>query len=264
MSYAIMRIRKIKSYTEIANAEKHNIRAKEIEHISQPDSKLIFGYLDVKEKVKVLVKTVEKLQKKKLRKDAVKCLEIITTSDKEFFEKVNIDAWINKNLEYIIRTYGKENICQATLHKDESAQHIHFLVTPIFQNSFNAKHWLAGRQAVINMQNEYFEHMKEFGLQRGKSIEQTNAKHTEAKEFRRLKRENDNYKRENEKLFEYIEKQYIKAYKKKYDSMPKAFEIEYFKTSLKDQIIKSTKDDKKLNNYIDTYLKKEKEDSLEL
>ena len=69
----------------------------------------------------------------------------------------------------------------------EATPHIHAMITPIDRDSgepkFNAKKWLGGRALMSQMQTNYAEAMKQFGLQRGE--ENSRATHQDLQTFYR-------------------------------------------------------------------------------
>ena len=132
----------------------------------------------------------------KVRKNAVLAVEhLITASPEVFGYKVrdtkgkkelygNVDAW--KEFEtsaqkWLFERYGRENVVNFTVHKDESTPHIHAVVVPILDNKLNCRAYLGGREKMSEMQTSFAQAVEHIGLQRG--IEGSKAKHMELKEF---------------------------------------------------------------------------------
>ena len=120
MAYAILRTSKLKSWGNISGSAAHTYRHKGMAPNADP---LRMG------KNKVLVgrpgEAVEDIRNRisaitdKPRKNGVLCVEHLLTASPEFFEKLTskqVDAWARKNLQFLAKTYGKENVVHAVLH----------------------------------------------------------------------------------------------------------------------------------------------------
>lgn len=47
-----------------------------------------------------------------------------------------LDEWCDDNLQWLHRTFGKENTVSAVLHMDEHTSHIHAMVIPIITGGY--------------------------------------------------------------------------------------------------------------------------------
>lgn len=73
---------------------------------------------------------------KKLRPGQNTTLEIILTGSPETLNSLDeegLDKWVNESMDWAGKTWGKENIVTAVLHRDEKTPHIHLIVVPIVQ-----------------------------------------------------------------------------------------------------------------------------------
>ncbi len=110
---------------------------------------------------------------RKIRKDAVKAIEYIMTSDQfkmqEIFSDENLyNSWVKDNKEFLELTYGKENIISMHLHLDELTPHIHAVVVPITDDGrLSAKSFINGKKDLSKQQTLYSEMMKKYGMERG-------------------------------------------------------------------------------------------------
>lgn len=104
---------------------------------------------------------------KKLRKDAVIGVEVITSMSHEAAEHVNIEEWCEANIEWMQKHFGEENVLHGVLHMDEGTPHIHFFITPVISGRFNAREFLGGKLDFVRRQTEYAKAMEPFGLSRG-------------------------------------------------------------------------------------------------
>ena len=110
---------------------------------------------------------------KDIRKDAVTHLSLIFTGTHEDMKAIEQDKekmqkWIERNYNFVIREFGKENIMRFTLHRDERTPHIHAVVVPLTADGkLTAREVLGGRMAMSARQTRYGQAMAEFGLERG-------------------------------------------------------------------------------------------------
>ena len=174
-------------------------------------------YVDQAEEDKWMV---EHATGRKVRKDAVLQIELVLTYTKKDMDVMTEEEWCKANIEWLKDYFGEENLISAILHKDESGDiktkivtdektgkpiidektgkpkkeivsvsgaHIHVMISPIDRESgspkFNAKKWLGGRKAMIELQNSYAKAMEPFGLRRGE--ENSRASHQDLQTFYR-------------------------------------------------------------------------------
>lgn len=106
------------------------------------------------------------------------------TASPEFFEKLTskqVDAWARKNLQFLAKTYGKQNVVHAVLHLDESTPHIVAYVVPEKDGKLNCRAYLGGREKLTKLQTGYANDMRSMGLERG--VEGSKARHRTVKNF---------------------------------------------------------------------------------
>lgn len=175
MSCSIMRVEKLKSGAAISGRLLHNKREQEVENANPEIENLVLkegNFQDV-------MALVEQAEFK--RQGSVLAFEILLTSDKKFFEvEGNQEKWAQANLDYLNKTYGEKNVVSVVLHLDETTPHIQAIVVPLDEkNHLNAKQWTGGFKKIRQLQDNYNTAMNEAGLQleRGKPVEETNAKH---------------------------------------------------------------------------------------
>lgn len=143
----------------------------------------------------------------KVQKDAVLTIELMLSASPEAFkrEDFKLDDWAQAQIEWIHKTFGKNNLIEAVLHLDESTPHVHALVFPEVvgidrrggnrragcaptmdsdrevKHRLSASRWLNGAKKLSQLQTSYASAMKPFGLERGQ--ERSRAKHQTVKEF---------------------------------------------------------------------------------
>lgn len=153
--------------------------------------------------------------KRKITPDQVRAIRIVLSGTHEDMMKVQDEGRLNKwcadNLQWLHRTFGRENTISAVLHMDEHTPHIHATVVPIVtgeRRKAKKKQQVEGkrtyrkktdavrlcaddvltREKLSAYHDSYAEAMAKYGLQRG--IRGSEARHTTtAQYYRDLKRQ---------------------------------------------------------------------------
>src|SRR5699024_11686850 len=84
-------------------------------------------------RVKEIIES-QKTGTRKTRKDAVLVNELLVTSDREFFERLDPaeqKRFFEKSYDLLSERYGKQNIAYAMIHNDEKTQHMHLGIVPM-------------------------------------------------------------------------------------------------------------------------------------
>ena len=152
--------------------------------------------------------------KRKITPDQVRAIRIVLSGTHEDMERVQdegrLSEWCDDNLQWLHRTFGRENTVSAVLHMDEHTPHIHATVVPIvtgerrkakkkqadskrtYRKKANAVRLCADdlltRERLVAYHDSYAAAMAKYGLQRG--IRGSEARHTTtAQYYRDLKRQ---------------------------------------------------------------------------
>ena len=152
--------------------------------------------------------------KRKITPDQVRAIRIMLSGTHEDMMKIQdegrLDEWCDDNLQWLHRTFGKENTVSAVLHMDEHTPHIHATVVPIVtgerrkakkkqtegKRSYHKKantvrlcaDDILTREKLVTYHDSYAKAMEKYGLQRG--IRGSEARHTTtAQYYRDLKRQ---------------------------------------------------------------------------
>lgn len=137
--------------------------------------------------------------KRKITPDQVRAIRIVLSGTHEDMARMQdegrLGEWCYDNLQWLHRTFGRENTVSAVLHMDEHTPHIHATVVPIVtgeRKKANAVRLCADdlltRERLVAYHDSYAAAMAKYGLQRG--IRGSEARHTTtAQYYRDLKRQ---------------------------------------------------------------------------
>ena len=152
--------------------------------------------------------------KRKITPDQVRAIHIVLSGTHEDMIRVQdegrLNEWCDDNLQWLYRTFGKENTVSAVLHMDEHTPHIHATVVPIvtgerrkarkkqaegkrtYRKKANAVRLCADdlltRERLVAYHDSYAKAMAKYGLQRG--VRGSEARHTTTAQYHRdLKRQ---------------------------------------------------------------------------
>ena len=196
MPYAIARIAKLKQ-SNIAGSGMHVSRGRNTPNADrsklEDNQTLIHNddrHLPLSEVVHNKIHSVE--QQRKIRTDAVYCVEILLTASPEYFrpddpskygdyQPDRLADWTEATVGWLEREYG-DKIVRAELHLDEATPHIHAYLVPIDQNGqLNCKKIFGGRAKMFAFQDSYAAATKHLGLERG--VKDAQAEHTTVKDY---------------------------------------------------------------------------------
>ena len=154
--------------------------------------------------------------KRKITPDQVRAIRIVLSGTHEDMVRVQddgrLDEWCDDNLQWLHRTFGRENTVSAVLHMDEHTPHIHATIVPIvtgerrktkrkqtegrrtYRKKANAVRLCADdlltRERLVAYHDSYAAAMAKYGLQRG--IRGSEARHTTTMQYYRdLKKKNE-------------------------------------------------------------------------
>lgn len=205
MGYAILRVDKIKSAVAGNARLKHNRRQTDC-ITTNPGKKnmcVFFNEQMEKDRYKNFREIFhERVKDQKIRKNAVYAIEVVQTFTENSIPEEKLEAWIEANAKWLCETFGESNIIDCQGHRDQKVFHLHTLIIPLDDGKLNAHKYLGGsRHRMMELQDSYSESMKQFGLSRGISREQTQARHESTKKWLNRQAEKENR---------------LKAYEKKY------------------------------------------------
>jgi hypothetical protein len=162
---AILRFQKGKSKQGLGRRAGHNVFRNHAGH-ADPDRKHQNFEFDAGKSGSMVQRLNERLKGVKTRKDSVLYLEILLTKSRNVDDE---EAWARTSVEWVYKEFGKENCLSAIYHGDEKTGHLHIICTPItLDGRLSATDFIGSRQLLTEKQDSYAEHVKSFGLTRGK------------------------------------------------------------------------------------------------
>lgn len=197
MSYAICRMQKFKM-RDVKGIQIHNQREKESHTNHDIELERTYlnydlhndGHIDylktVKDKIEQNVET-----NRAIRKDAVVMCEFVVTSDREFFDVLDMvdpaqqKVFFKEAYSFLKDRYGEENIVHAAVHLDEKTPHMHVGMVPVTEeNKLSAKQ-IFNRKELVSLQDDFHAYMVEKGfyLERGISSDK---KHVEMRKLKAM------------------------------------------------------------------------------
>lgn len=193
VSFAVVRMQKMKS-PDLKGMQFHNQRERESRTNPDvdPDRRHLNYDLLHKEKidynkhVKEIIES-QKVGERKTRKDAVLVNELLVTSDRHFFKRLDPaeqKRFFEESYKLFSERYGKQNIAYATVHNDEKTPHMHLGVVPMRDGKLQGKN-VFNRQELQWMQDEFPKHMQSLGFEVDRGIS-SDRKHIEMSRFKAL------------------------------------------------------------------------------
>ena len=184
MSYVIMRMKKLKTRASVASSGRHNFRERDT-----PNADANLTSTNLHEKAQNTNDLMRRLTMniptpKNRRKNAVLAVEYMITASPEWWQSATQMQKIEfeQNAKrFLTEIYGDKNIIQFSVHRDEKTPHVSAIVTPMFENKLNARHFCGGRAKLAEQQDRIAEIMADLGLERG--IKGSKAKHKTIQQF---------------------------------------------------------------------------------
>jgi hypothetical protein len=185
MSYAILRVAKIKTAQQASAKTAHNYREHSLSNVDQAAPHPNREYLNHEQKDygELADQRIGQVVQRKVRADQVRAVEVIMTGSPEAFKRdaegravdYSKSKWAQDNLHFLQNKYGKENVVSFTLHQDEKTPHVHAVIVPITPDGRLAAKELFTPQTLRELQTEYAQAMQPHGMERG--VEHSQTKH---------------------------------------------------------------------------------------
>ena len=243
LSYSIIRVSKVKSNTNTTGIQRHVQREnKNYENMDIDLEKSYLNYDLVNQKNQNFNELIDKkieenyTGKRKIRKDAVKHIDGLITSDNDFFNHQSLEdtqKFFEHAKIFLEQEYGKDNLLYATVHMDEKTPHMHFGIVPITQDGrLSAKDVVGNKKALTQFQDRFNQYINEQGynLERGQSRQLTNKKHEQVSRYKqKTEYHRQEYEHESQKLDDIKQKNetMLQEYQKALDTLKTPLNVPY-------------------------------------
>lgn len=221
MSFAICRINKCSSSHDIAGLQIHDRRERKHSN-SNPDidfskSKDNYSLCNSAEGISFNAFIDKQIAerytgKKAIRKDAVRMVQVLFTSDKEFFDKISEEEqrqFFKDCYKWAADRWGENNIISADVHLDEVTPHMHLNFVPLTPDGrLSAKDLVGnGSKALQQMQDDFYKKVgKPHGLDRGIRTDLVNGERARKNQTVAEYKESTNYyEQKKEKLISEVQ-----------------------------------------------------------
>lgn len=198
MSYSILRVARVKGSSNTKGIQRHNQREnenynnKDINHAETYKNYDLVNAQNIDYK-QVIDETIDANYSgnRKIRKDAIKHVDGLITSDNEFFNNLSeeeTNQFFRDSLEFLEQEYGKENMLYATVHLDEKVPHMHFGFVPLTGDGrLSAKEKLGNKKAMTELQDRFNQHVNSRGyhLERGTAKQVSEREHKDIDKFKK-------------------------------------------------------------------------------
>ena len=181
--FCIMRFQKYK-LGSVANIERHQQHRERLKHRKHPEREsenITWRQSPEKTMTQVIrgvMREQEKQTGKKVRKDAVALVEFVLTFSPEMEDELDFEQWHRANIKWLEEQFGEGKIIRFDTNHDEATKHGHYFVLPTDERGYlNASRYFGKKKQIIALQDSYAATMAQFGLERGRSKEETGANH---------------------------------------------------------------------------------------
>lgn len=195
MTYAVMRLKKIKSISGFSGIEHHDKHRDELPHRLHPElsrNNYTLRPQCYSAEQSLLDRWRQRIGTQKIRRNAVLAYEIVLSFSPEALYGINFPQWVNDNACWLSETFGGEsNVLTLEIHLDETTPHIHAVVVPLdARGKLNSKHYTGTRSQLSQLQDSYATAMGFHGLERGVKYydRETKIYHTDHRKYNAKKR----------------------------------------------------------------------------
>lgn len=125
---------------------------------------------------------------KAVRKDAVRLVSVVVSSDRQFFEgksREDTERFFNTAAEFLAERYGKENVVAAKVHMDETTPHMHFTFVPLTADGRLSAKEIITRQELRSLQDDLPKTLQERGYDIERGIENSPSEHMPITQLKR-------------------------------------------------------------------------------
>lgn len=186
--FAIYRLEKITHGGSLAAAAQHMARMRPTPNADprrRARNRVLVGSEDPEADVRALLPELgARTEDGRLRRrsNSVLAIEVLLTASPEWWSSSTPEQrrdWLERSTEFLVETYGRENIAHLGLHQDERTPHLTGFIVPLDEGCLNARRWTGGRGRLAAQQTAYAAAVAPLGLVRG--VEGSPAKHERVK-----------------------------------------------------------------------------------
>lgn len=177
MSYAILRLSKLKNLGMATSATQHNYRLQDTPNANPGWAALNEEYLNQGHRNywHLANERIAELHLTRLRSDAVRAVELVLTGSPEGFRRdaegraldVRGTPWVQDNFDFVRERFGAKNVVSFTLHQDEVTPHIHAVVVPVTTDGRLSNRDVFSPVSLRQLQTDYAKAMAPHGFKRG-------------------------------------------------------------------------------------------------
>ena len=180
MSYAILRVAKLKTFGQIGGSLSHTFRTRDTPNADP--ARLHLNENHGPQTPAEIQAAFKEILPEKRRSDAVLGLEYLITFSPEFGQENDGAAYFEKARAWLVERHGAENVVSTHVHRDETTPHMVAYVVPMKEGRLRSTAFIGGPQMLSEMQTDFAQAVgREFGLERG--VEGSNAKHQTIREY---------------------------------------------------------------------------------
>jgi len=181
MSYAILRIKKIKGFGCVAVTAAEHRRSWPCAN-ADPERKdlnrILAGGPDPTGDLRQYIANSGAKIITQGHRASVVAIEVLLAASPEWFAQASPEAkekWIANSQAWLVEKFGPDNVISSTLHMDESTPHIQAIVCPLDREPrakgqavrLNAAKWVDGKVKLTALQDSYADAVSGLGLTRG-------------------------------------------------------------------------------------------------
>jgi hypothetical protein len=177
--YCCVRVEKIKSFAHMSKADTHNRRTSLVPN-ADPLKRAANSELVLSPSTYHAWR--ERVGDQTVRKNAVLALQVYLLRSPEW-EGDELE-WERASQAWLEQTYGKDNVIESIVHRDETTPHFHALVVPLDEKGkLNARKVCGTPATFQGYQTSYAQAVAHLGLKRGVPKELTGASHETIGEY---------------------------------------------------------------------------------
>ncbi len=141
--------------------------------------------IDYNKRVKEIIES-QKMGTRKTRKDAVLVNELLITSDRAFFDRLDPaeeKRFFEESYKLFADRYGEQNIAYAMVHMDEKTPHMHLGVVPMRDGKLQGKN-VFNRAELQWIQDEFPKHLQKQGFDVERGEKGSDREHLTTQQFK--------------------------------------------------------------------------------